>query len=43
MRLPEEEREVKYCEALAASPWQVQACKLADIYDNLGDCREFPV
>jgi hypothetical protein len=20
----------------------VKACKLADIYDNLGDCREFP-
>ena len=37
MRLPEEEREVKYTAVLAAADWQAQACKLADIYDNLGD------
>jgi len=38
-RLPEDEREKQYCAALAAGPWQVQACKLADIYDNLLDSR----
>jgi guanosine-3',5'-bis(diphosphate) 3'-pyrophosphohydrolase len=37
MRLPDEERETKYVSVLAAAPWQVKACKLADIYDNLGD------
>jgi len=42
MRLEEEPREVEYCRVLAAAPWQVKACKLADIYDNLGDCRDFP-
>jgi (p)ppGpp synthase/HD superfamily hydrolase len=36
-RLPDEEREEKYTAVLAASDWQVKACKLADIYDNLGD------
>jgi guanosine-3',5'-bis(diphosphate) 3'-pyrophosphohydrolase len=36
-RLPEEQREPAYAEALARSPWQVQACKLADVYDNLID------
>jgi guanosine-3',5'-bis(diphosphate) 3'-pyrophosphohydrolase len=36
-RLPEEQREQAYAEALARSPWQVQACKLADVYDNLMD------
>jgi len=36
-RLPEEQREQAYAEALARSPWQVQVCKLADIYDNLMD------
>jgi guanosine-3',5'-bis(diphosphate) 3'-pyrophosphohydrolase len=38
MRLPEEQREDEYVKVLAAAPWQVKACKLADIYDNLGDC-----
>ena len=37
MRLPEAEREVKYHAALAAGPWPVTVCKLADIYDNLTD------
>ena len=37
MRLPEVERERTYCAALSAAPWQVYACKLADIYDNLTD------
>lgn len=37
MRLPEKEREAAYIEALVAAGWQVCVCKLADIYDNLGD------
>jgi (p)ppGpp synthase/HD superfamily hydrolase len=41
MRLPEREREEAYTRGLAAADWQVKACKLADIYDNLGDCRHF--
>lgn len=36
-RLPEEQREQEYAQALARAPWQVQACKLADIYDNVMD------
>ncbi len=36
-RLPEEEREAAYCVGLSLAPWQVKACKLADIYDNLQD------
>jgi len=36
-RLPEEMREEDYRAGLAAAPWQVQVCKLADIYDNLLD------
>jgi (p)ppGpp synthase/HD superfamily hydrolase len=36
-RLPDDEREVKYMAGLADAEWQVKACKLADIYDNLGD------
>ena len=36
-RLPDDERESAYCRALTESPWQVQMCKLADIYDNLND------
>ena len=39
MRLPEQEREAAYARQLVAAGWQVAACKLADIYDNLGDCR----
>lgn len=42
MRLPEDPREAEYTRTLAAAPWQVKACKLADIYDNLGDCQNFP-
>ncbi|HXD89003.1 MAG TPA: HD domain-containing protein [Urbifossiella sp.] len=37
MRLPDDEREAAYEAVLAASEWQVKACKLADIYDNLTD------
>jgi guanosine-3',5'-bis(diphosphate) 3'-pyrophosphohydrolase len=36
-RLEDDEREKQYCAALAAAPWQVKACKLADVYDNLLD------
>lgn len=41
MRLPHDAREAAYAEALAAADWQVKALKLADLYDNLGDCRSF--
>src|SRR5437868_3381466 len=37
MRLPEEDREAAYRAVLAAAPWQVKICKLADVYDNLID------
>src|SRR5713226_2439790 len=36
-RLPEEQREQSYAEALARAPWQVKTCKLADVYDNVMD------
>jgi guanosine-3',5'-bis(diphosphate) 3'-pyrophosphohydrolase len=36
-RLPDAERERQYKAALAAAPWQVQVCKLADVHDNLTD------
>jgi guanosine-3',5'-bis(diphosphate) 3'-pyrophosphohydrolase len=36
-RLPEEEREAAYMAGLANAPWQVKACKLADMLDNLID------
>jgi guanosine-3',5'-bis(diphosphate) 3'-pyrophosphohydrolase len=42
MRMPEEEREKVYKAALAAAPWQVKVCKLADIYDNLCDTATLP-
>ena len=35
--LPHDEREAAYGRGLAAAPWQVQVCKLADIFDNLTD------
>jgi|SRR5262245_23720401 len=41
MRLPHDEREEAYGKQLASAPWQVKALKLADIYDNLGDCKQF--
>jgi guanosine-3',5'-bis(diphosphate) 3'-pyrophosphohydrolase len=41
-RLPEEEREAAYADALAAGGWQVHVCKLADVYDNLLDSGHFP-
>lgn len=39
MRLPNDEREAAYVKVLSTAEWQVKACKLADIYDNLGDSR----
>jgi guanosine-3',5'-bis(diphosphate) 3'-pyrophosphohydrolase len=36
-RLPDAERELSYMAELAASPWEVQVCKLADMHDNLED------
>jgi len=38
-RLQDDEREELYRAGLAAAPWQVKACKLADIFDNLLDSR----
>src|SRR5262249_24621960 len=36
-RRPEGKREEIYRSALTKAPWQVQVCKLADIFDNLMD------
>jgi (p)ppGpp synthase/HD superfamily hydrolase len=41
-RLPESKREKAYVKGLQDAPWQVQACKLADIYDNLTDLLVLP-
>jgi (p)ppGpp synthase/HD superfamily hydrolase len=41
-RLADEHRERDYLDRLYAAPWQVQACKLADVYDNLLDSRHLP-
>ncbi len=41
-RLPEPERERAYGAQLAAAPWPVVVCKLADIFDNLMDSRTMP-
>ena len=41
-RRPEDERENEYMAGLASAPWQVQVCKLADIFDNLLDSGHFP-
>ena len=37
MRRQEQPREEAYRTVLAAAPWQVKVCKLADLYDNLLD------
>lgn len=37
-RLPHEEREQAYGRQLASADWQAKVVKLADQYDNLGDC-----
>jgi guanosine-3',5'-bis(diphosphate) 3'-pyrophosphohydrolase len=36
-RLPENERETAYCNALRSAEWQVKVVKLADMYDNMND------
>src|SRR6516225_3301041 len=41
-RLREQEREQAYMDNLAKAPWQVLACKLADIFDNLMDLGQLP-
>ena len=41
-RVPDERREAEYRAGLAAADWQVKACKLADIFDNLTDCAHSP-
>jgi len=41
-RLAEDEREREYLERLKSAPWQVQVCKLADIFDNLMDAGHLP-
>jgi (p)ppGpp synthase/HD superfamily hydrolase len=40
--LPETEREADYVKRLLQAPWQVQACKLADVFDNLIDLDHLP-
>jgi guanosine-3',5'-bis(diphosphate) 3'-pyrophosphohydrolase len=41
-RLPYDKREEEYCKVLARSPWQVQLCKLADLFDNTLDMSYRP-
>lgn len=41
-RQQENPREASYMEELTRAPWQVQVCKLADIFDNLLDSGHFP-
>jgi guanosine-3',5'-bis(diphosphate) 3'-pyrophosphohydrolase len=36
-RVRDDDREARYAAALAAAPWQVKVCKLADVFDNLMD------
>lgn len=40
MRLAGDEKEATYVKVIAAAEWQVKLCKLADIYDNLGDSKQ---
>jgi (p)ppGpp synthase/HD superfamily hydrolase len=40
--LAEKDREAEYVKRILAAPWQVQACKLADIFDNLIDLPNLP-
>jgi guanosine-3',5'-bis(diphosphate) 3'-pyrophosphohydrolase len=37
-----DEREAVYEKQLARAPWQVQVCKLADVFDNLMDMAQLP-
>ena len=38
--LPEPDREADYIQRLLQAPWQVQVCKLADVFDNLIDLAQ---
>jgi (p)ppGpp synthase/HD superfamily hydrolase len=40
--LRDSEREADYVQRLAAAAWQVRACKLADVFDNLLDLAHLP-
>jgi (p)ppGpp synthase/HD superfamily hydrolase len=40
--MEETAREADYIERLLKAPWQVQACKLADVFDNLIDLPNLP-
>jgi (p)ppGpp synthase/HD superfamily hydrolase len=40
--LRDEEREADYIKRLLAAPWQVQVCKVADVFDNLMDLKMQP-
>ena len=39
-RMPERQRELACMQRLQEAPWQVQVCKLADIFDNLMDVTQ---
>ena len=41
-RLPDADRERAYLAVLKSAPWQVQVCKLADVFDNLTDIAQLP-
>ena len=41
-RMPEKQRELAYLQRLQEAPWQVQVCKLADLFDNLMDITHLP-
>ncbi len=41
-RLPDDAREAAYIDGLKRAPWQVQVCKLADMFDNLMDVGNLP-
>jgi len=41
-RLADVDRERDYVDRLKQAPWQVQVCKLADIFDNLSDIGNLP-
>ncbi|MCE9561419.1 MAG: HD domain-containing protein [Planctomycetes bacterium] len=43
MRLEHDIREEEYAKGLAAADWQAKVLKLADVYDNAGDCKSFTV
>jgi (p)ppGpp synthase/HD superfamily hydrolase len=40
--MPDADREADYIQRLCQAPWQVVACKLADVFDNLMDLPNMP-